>query len=192
MRVYIPVIASIILGLSGSFPPESSGGAWANTRSQPKLDIREVSSGMGPVETIPSCQPSTKSTAAIILAGQKQLNLPYFDKNTLQVRPPTTMPGGSARHNPGKAPLNVRPSSLGRADTVGNLGNNVRVPPAPSQSGRRLQSPGSSLNVLPQARRTKRKKHVDWCLKRYRSYRPRTDTFRGYDGKDHRCISPYS
>ncbi len=34
--------------------------------------------------------------------------------------------------------------------------------------------------------------HVDWCLNRYRSYNPSTDTFRGYDGYDHRCISPYS
>lgn len=34
--------------------------------------------------------------------------------------------------------------------------------------------------------------HVAWCLRRYRSYNPRTDTFRGYDGYDHRCISPYS
>ncbi len=34
--------------------------------------------------------------------------------------------------------------------------------------------------------------HVQWCLNRYRSYNPRTDTFRGYDGLDHRCVSPYS
>ena len=34
--------------------------------------------------------------------------------------------------------------------------------------------------------------HIQWCLDRYRSYNPRTDTFRGYDGLDHRCISPYS
>ena len=33
--------------------------------------------------------------------------------------------------------------------------------------------------------------HVQWCLDRYRSYNPRTDTYRGYDGYDHRCISPY-
>ena len=33
--------------------------------------------------------------------------------------------------------------------------------------------------------------HVDWCLNRYRSYNVRTDTFRGYDGLDHRCISPF-
>ena len=33
--------------------------------------------------------------------------------------------------------------------------------------------------------------HVEWCLNRYRSYNPRTDTYRGYDGYDHRCISPY-
>ena len=34
--------------------------------------------------------------------------------------------------------------------------------------------------------------HIQWCLRRYRSYNPRTDTYRGYDGYDHRCISPYS
>lgn len=34
--------------------------------------------------------------------------------------------------------------------------------------------------------------HVRWCLRRYRSYNPRTDTYRGYDGYNHRCISPYS
>jgi len=34
-------------------------------------------------------------------------------------------------------------------------------------------------------------RHVRWCLNRYRSYRPRTDTYRGYDGYDHRCRSPY-
>jgi len=33
--------------------------------------------------------------------------------------------------------------------------------------------------------------HVEWCLRRYRSYNPATDTYRGYDGFDHRCISPY-
>ncbi len=33
--------------------------------------------------------------------------------------------------------------------------------------------------------------HVEWCLRRYRSYNPATDTFRGYDGFDHRCRSPY-
>jgi hypothetical protein len=34
--------------------------------------------------------------------------------------------------------------------------------------------------------------HVQWCLNRYRSYNPRTDTFMGYDGYRHRCNSPYS
>ena len=33
--------------------------------------------------------------------------------------------------------------------------------------------------------------HVDWCLARYRSYNPNTDTFMGYDGYRHRCVSPY-
>jgi len=33
--------------------------------------------------------------------------------------------------------------------------------------------------------------HVEWCLDRYRSYDPRTNTFLGYDGFRHRCNSPY-
>lgn len=33
--------------------------------------------------------------------------------------------------------------------------------------------------------------HVEWCLNRYRSYNPRTNTFMGYDGFRHRCNSPY-
>ncbi len=33
--------------------------------------------------------------------------------------------------------------------------------------------------------------HVRWCLNRYRSYNPRTDTFLGYDGYRHRCRGPY-
>ncbi len=34
-------------------------------------------------------------------------------------------------------------------------------------------------------------RHVRWCLNRYRSYNPRTDTFMGYDGYRHRCRSPF-
>lgn len=33
--------------------------------------------------------------------------------------------------------------------------------------------------------------HVEWCLNRYRSYDPASDTFLGYDGYRHRCNSPY-
>jgi BA14K-like protein len=33
--------------------------------------------------------------------------------------------------------------------------------------------------------------HVQWCLNRYRSYNPQTDTYTGYDGYQHRCNSPY-
>lgn len=33
--------------------------------------------------------------------------------------------------------------------------------------------------------------HVEWCLNRYRSYDPSSDTFLGYDGYRHRCNSPY-
>lgn len=34
--------------------------------------------------------------------------------------------------------------------------------------------------------------HVEWCHNRYRSYREDLDAYKGYDGKWHRCISPYS
>ncbi|MFO1184937.1 MAG: BA14K family protein [Bauldia sp.] len=33
--------------------------------------------------------------------------------------------------------------------------------------------------------------HVAWCQARYRSYNVQTDSFTGYDGRLHRCESPY-
>ena len=33
--------------------------------------------------------------------------------------------------------------------------------------------------------------HVNWCLRRYRSYNIYTDTFTGFDGRQHYCNSPY-
>ncbi len=33
--------------------------------------------------------------------------------------------------------------------------------------------------------------HERWCLNRYRTYNPRTDTFIGYDGRRHTCRGPY-
>jgi hypothetical protein len=36
-----------------------------------------------------------------------------------------------------------------------------------------------------------RNAHVRWCLNRYASYNPRTDTFLSYDGYYKRCVSPY-
>lgn len=33
--------------------------------------------------------------------------------------------------------------------------------------------------------------HVEWCLDRYRSYNPRTNTWVGYSGKVYQCDSPY-
>lgn len=33
--------------------------------------------------------------------------------------------------------------------------------------------------------------HVQYCLDRYRSYDPRSNTFLGYDGYRHECNSPY-
>ena len=33
--------------------------------------------------------------------------------------------------------------------------------------------------------------HIEWCLDRYRSYNPATNTFMGYDGYAHECRGPY-
>jgi len=33
--------------------------------------------------------------------------------------------------------------------------------------------------------------HIEYCLDRYRSYDPETNTFLGYDGIHHECISPF-
>lgn len=33
--------------------------------------------------------------------------------------------------------------------------------------------------------------HVNWCLNRFRSYDVGSDTYLGYDGRRHRCNSPY-
>ncbi len=34
--------------------------------------------------------------------------------------------------------------------------------------------------------------HTNWCQQRYRSYNIASDTFTGYDGYTHYCVSPYS
>jgi hypothetical protein len=34
-------------------------------------------------------------------------------------------------------------------------------------------------------------RHVQWCLDRYRSYNPRTNTWVSYSGRVNQCISPY-
>ena len=44
---------------------------------------------------------------------------------------------------------------------------------------------------LPVPRYAYGRSHVRWCLNRYRSYNPRTDTFMGYDGHRHYCRSTY-
>jgi hypothetical protein len=33
--------------------------------------------------------------------------------------------------------------------------------------------------------------HVQWCYNRFRSYNAATDSYLGYDGRYHRCNSPY-
>ncbi len=34
-------------------------------------------------------------------------------------------------------------------------------------------------------------RHVQWCLDRYRSYNPRTNTWVSYSGRVNQCVSPY-
>lgn len=34
-------------------------------------------------------------------------------------------------------------------------------------------------------------RHVQWCMDRYRSYNPRTNTWVSYSGRVNQCISPY-
>lgn len=34
-------------------------------------------------------------------------------------------------------------------------------------------------------------RHVRWCANRYRSYNARTNTYMGFDGRPHRCRSPF-
>ncbi len=48
---------------------------------------------------------------------------------------------------------------------------------------------GAPIVVVPAPRR--RSRHVRWCLDRYNSYKPSTDRFLGFDGRYHRCRSPY-
>jgi hypothetical protein len=36
-----------------------------------------------------------------------------------------------------------------------------------------------------------RSAHVQWCHNRFRSYNAATDSYLGYDGRYHRCNSPY-
>jgi hypothetical protein len=33
--------------------------------------------------------------------------------------------------------------------------------------------------------------HISWCESRYRSYDPRNNSFVGYDGYIHQCVSPF-
>jgi len=36
------------------------------------------------------------------------------------------------------------------------------------------------------------RRHVEWCMDRYRSYNPRTNTWVSYSGDIRQCVSPYS
>ncbi len=43
-----------------------------------------------------------------------------------------------------------------------------------------------------QPRRNYRSAHISWCLDRYRSYEPRSNTWISYNGNERICRSPYS
>ena len=47
-----------------------------------------------------------------------------------------------------------------------------------------------SLGSAGAAAATAADNHAAWCGQNYRSYNSRTDTFTGFDGRAHRCISP--
>jgi hypothetical protein len=56
----------------------------------------------------------------------------------------------------------------------------IVLPPPPPPDWRRPRYRGGRSSL-----------HVEWCLNRYRSYDPRTDMYRGYDGVLRYCRSPY-
>lgn len=53
------------------------------------------------------------------------------------------------------------------------------------------QGPAIIIAPPPPPRYRASSAHVRWCADRYRSYNPGSDTFRGNDGRNHRCNSPY-
>ena len=59
-------------------------------------------------------------------------------------------------------------------------------------SGAIANSRREAFPAQPVRRRPARGSHFDWCERRYRSYDARSDTFIGYDRREHYCISPYS
>lgn len=51
---------------------------------------------------------------------------------------------------------------------------------------------GLGLAITPQVHGySGRSGHVQWCHNRFRSYNAATDSYLGYDGRYHRCNSPY-
>ena len=62
-------------------------------------------------------------------------------------------------------------------------------PPPPTGGGYNPPPPrGGGYNQAP---RRPVSRHVAWCQRKYRSYKVRTDQYRGFDSRDHYCISPY-
>lgn len=61
----------------------------------------------------------------------------------------------------------------------------------PPNYGYVLAPPPPPLPVYPAYPMTATEAHMEWCVARYRSYNPATDTFIGYDGLAHRCAAPY-
>ncbi|WP_137387792.1 BA14K family protein [Rhodoligotrophos defluvii] len=59
----------------------------------------------------------------------------------------------------------------------------IPAPPPPVYYGRPVPPPPPVYGVG--------NAHVRWCLNRYRSYDPGSNTFVGYDGRRRPCVSPY-
>lgn len=57
--------------------------------------------------------------------------------------------------------------------------------------GWRRGGPAIIIAPPPPPRYRASRSHVRWCSDRYRSYNARTDTYRGFDGRNHRCNSPF-
>lgn len=61
-------------------------------------------------------------------------------------------------------------------------------------SGGRIAAAGTddmTTSALPAAPSSLSREHIAWCERRYRSYRPETDSYTTYSGESRPCRSPY-
>ncbi len=71
------------------------------------------------------------------------------------------------------------------------LGAALAAEPPPPPPAYVYYPPPPPLRAYAYASPSLHQAHVDWCAQTYRSYRPETDTFTGYDGLAYRCVAPY-